>query len=91
LDKAIEFGVLTVGAISLATIFGTFLARMITFEMGQLEKTFVRVACDLCKVNGINLTKQMNLKKDFLYLFMNNTNNQSLNINHQFINLIMMQ
>jgi K+-transporting ATPase ATPase A chain len=91
LDKAIEFGVLTVGAISLATIFGTFLARMITFEMGPLEKTFVRVPCDLCKVKGINLNKQMNLKKDFLYLFMNNTNNQSLNINHQIINLIMMQ
>jgi K+-transporting ATPase ATPase A chain len=91
LDKAIEFGVLTVGAISLATIFGTFLARMITFEMGPLEKTFVRVPCDLCKVKGINLNKQMNLKKDFLNLFMSNINNQSLDISNQFNNLILIQ
>ena len=80
-----------VGTIDLATIFGAYLARMIAFEMRPLEKTLVRVAGDLCKVKGINATKQMNLKEDFLYLFMNNTDNQSLSINNQFNNLILIQ
>ena len=91
MDKTIEFGVPTVGTMNLATIFGAYLARMIAFEMRPLEKTLVRVAGDLYKVKGINAPKQMNLKEDFLHLFMNNTNIQSLDINNQFNNLILIQ
>ena len=91
LDKSIEFAVFMVGTIFLAAIFGAYLARMIAFEMEPVEKTLVRVAGGLCKVKGINATKQMNLKEDFLYLFMNNTNNQSLDINNQFNNLTLIQ
>ena len=91
MDKAIEFGVLMVGTINLATIFGTYLARMMAFDMRPLEKTLVRVAGFLCKVKGTNTTKQMNPKEGFLYLFMNKTNTQSLNINNQFNNLILIQ
>jgi len=91
LDKTIEFAVLMIGTIDLATIFGAYLARIIAFEMEPVEKTLVRVAGGLCKVKGINATKQMNLKEDFLYLFINNTNIQSLDINNQFNNLILVQ
>ena len=80
-----------VGTIDLATIFGAYLARMIAFEMEPVEKTLVRVAGGLYKVKGINATKQMNLKEDFLYLFMSNTDNHSLDINNQFNNLILIQ
>jgi K+-transporting ATPase ATPase A chain len=90
LDKTIEYGIL-IGAIYLAAIFGAYLARIIAFEMEPVEKTLVRVAGGLCKVKGINATKQMNLKEDFLYLFMSNTNNQSLTIINQFNNLILTQ
>jgi K+-transporting ATPase A subunit len=85
-DKTIEFGVPMVGAIDLATIFGAYLARMIAFEMRPLEKTLVRVAGDRYKVKGIDAAKQMNLKEDFLYLFMNKTNIQSLTINNNSVN-----
>jgi potassium-transporting ATPase potassium-binding subunit len=91
LDKTIEFGILIVGTIDLATIFGAYLARMIAFEMRPLEKTLLRVAGALYKVKGISATKQMNLKEDFLYLFMSSTNNQSLDISNQFNNLILIQ
>ena len=91
LDKTKEFGILMVGTIFLATIFGAYLARIIAFEMRPLGNTLVRVAGDLYKVKGINATKQMNLNEDFPYLFMNNTNNQSLDINNQFNNLILIQ
>ncbi len=91
MDKTIEYGILIVGAIYLTAIFGAYLARIIAFEMEPVEKTLVRVAGGLCKVKGINATKQMNLKEDFLYLFMSNTNNQSLTIINQFNNLILTQ
>ena len=56
LDKSIEFAVFMVGTIFLTAIFGAYLARMIAVEMRPLEKTLVRGADDLHKVNGINAT-----------------------------------
>ncbi len=43
-----------IGTIGLATIFGVYLARMISFAMRPLEKTLVRVAGDCYKVKEIN-------------------------------------
>ena len=60
------------GTIGLATIFGTYLARMITFEMRPLEKTLARVESGFYRVIGINATKQMSWKEYFLALFITN-------------------
>ena len=68
----IQFCVLIVGTIGLATIFGTYLARMITFEMRPLEKTLARVESGFYRVIGINATKQMSWKEYFLALFLTN-------------------
>jgi len=72
LDTTVQFGVLIVGTIGLATIFGTYLARMITFEMRPLEKTLARVESGFYRVIGINATKQMSWKEYFLALFLTN-------------------
>ena len=72
MDTTVEFCVLIVGTIGLATIFGTYLARMITFEMRPLEKTLARVESGFYRVIGINATKQMSWKEYFLALFLTN-------------------
>ena len=72
MDTTIQFCVLIVGTIGLATIFGTYLARMITFEMRPLEKTLARVESGFYRVIGINATKQMSWKEYFLALFITN-------------------
>ncbi len=58
--------------VGLATIFGTYLARMITFEMRPLEKTLAFVESSFYKVIGINATKQMTWKEYFFALFITN-------------------
>lgn len=90
MDTKILFGVIIVGTIGLATIFGTYLARMITFEMRPLEKTLARVESGFYRIIGIDAPKQMREWKEyFLALLMNNfTNYQRLCINNQFINFI---
>lgn len=72
MDTTIQFGVLIVGTIGLATIFGTYLARMITFEMRPLEKTLAKVESGFYKVIGINATRQMSWKEYFFALFLTN-------------------
>lgn len=72
MDTTIQFGVLIVGTIGLATIFGTYLARMITFEMRPLEKTLARVESRFYRVIGINATRQMSWKEYFFALFLTN-------------------
>lgn len=72
MDTTIQFGVLIVGTIGLATIFGIYLARMITFEMRPLERTLARVESGFYRVIGINATKQMSWKEYFLALFVTN-------------------
>lgn len=72
MDTTIQFGVLIVGTIGLATIFGTYLARMITFEMRPLEKTLARVESGFYRVIGINATRQMSWKEYFFALFLTN-------------------
>ncbi len=61
-----------VGTIGLATIFGSYLARLITFEMRPLEKTLAKVESGFYKVIGIDATKQMNWKEYFIALFVTN-------------------
>lgn len=58
--------------IGLATIFGSYLARMITFEMRPLEKTLAIIENSFYKVIGIDATKQMTWKEYFLALFLTN-------------------
>jgi potassium-transporting ATPase potassium-binding subunit len=58
------------GTIGLATLFGTYLARMISFEMRPLEKTFAKAESRFYKILGINPTKQMSWKEYFLSLFL---------------------
>ena len=72
MDTTIQFGVLIVGTIGLATIFGIYLARMITFEMRPLERTLARVESGFYRVIGINATRQMSWKEYFLALFVTN-------------------
>ncbi|MDN5845399.1 MAG: potassium-transporting ATPase subunit KdpA [Candidatus Nitrosocosmicus sp.] len=72
MDTTVQLGVLIVGTIGLATIFGTYLARMITFEMRPLEKTLARVESGFYKVIGINATRQMGWKEYFFALFLTN-------------------
>ena len=72
MDATIEFCVLIGGTIGLATIFGTYLARLISFEMRPLEKTLARVESGFYKVIGIDATKQMKWKEYFFALFVTN-------------------
>jgi len=72
LDTTIQFGVLIVGTIGLAAIFGIYLARMLTFEMRPLEKTLARVESGFYRVIGINATRQMSWKEYFFALFLTN-------------------
>ena len=61
-----------VGTIGLATIFGTYLARMISFEMRPLERTLAKVEHGFYKIIGIDVTKQMSWKEYFFALFTTN-------------------
>lgn len=72
MDTTVEFCVLIGGTIGLAAFFGTYLARLITFEMRPLEKTLAKVESGFYKVIGIDATKQMNWKEYFLALFVTN-------------------
>jgi len=72
LDTIIEFCVLIGGTVGLAAFFGTYLARLITFEMRPLQKTLAKVEIGFYKVIGVDVTKQMNWKEYFLALFVTN-------------------
>ncbi len=60
------------GTIGLATFFGTYLARMISFEMRPLGKTLAKVESGFYKILGIDVTKQMSWKEYFFALFLTN-------------------
>jgi len=53
LDTTIEFCVRIGGTIGLAIIFGTYIARLITFEMRPLEKTLAKVESGFIKLLGL--------------------------------------
>ena len=89
MDTTIKFGALVLGNVSLATIFGIYLARLITFESRPLEKTVGRSAYNSI-IQVINWTKQTLQKKNFaLYMNICMNNHNGLNINNQFININM--
>jgi hypothetical protein len=88
LDTKIKFDTLILGSIGLATIFGIYLARLITFEWRPLDKALESGGiCAFTIINQINRTNQIIYNKIF-DLFMNNfIDNQRLSIINQFINL----
>jgi potassium-transporting ATPase potassium-binding subunit len=62
LNTIIQFGILMGGTIGLATFFGTYIARMISFETIPLEKILAKVEGGFNSLIGINGTKQMSWK-----------------------------
>ncbi len=60
------------GIIGLATFFGSYIARMISFEMRPLEKTLAKIESISYRILGINVTKQMSWKEYFFALFLTN-------------------
>jgi potassium-transporting ATPase potassium-binding subunit len=72
LDTPIQFTVLIGGTLGLATFFGTYIARLISFEMRPLEKTLAKVESGFYKLIGIDVTKQMTWKEYFFALILTN-------------------
>jgi potassium-transporting ATPase potassium-binding subunit len=72
LDTLIQFTVLMGGTLGLATLFGTYIARLISFEMRPLEKTLAKVESGFYNLIGIDTTKQMTWKEYFFALFLTN-------------------
>ncbi|MFL6342548.1 MAG: potassium-transporting ATPase subunit KdpA, partial [Nitrososphaeraceae archaeon] len=72
LDTLIQFTVLIGGTLGLATLFGTYIARLISFEMRPLEKTLAKVESGFYKLIGIDVTKQMTWKEYFFALILTN-------------------
>ena len=70
MNTIIQFCILMGGTIGLAIIFGTYIARMISFEMRPLEKTLAKVESGFYKILGINVTRQMSWKEYFFALFL---------------------
>jgi potassium-transporting ATPase potassium-binding subunit len=60
------------GTLGLATLFGTYIARLISFEMRPLEKTLAKVESGFYNLIGIDTTKQMTWKEYFFALFLTN-------------------
>jgi potassium-transporting ATPase potassium-binding subunit len=56
LNTIIQFCILMGTTIGIAFIFGTYIARMISFEMRPLEKTLAKVESGFYKILGINVT-----------------------------------
>ncbi|WP_458745939.1 hypothetical protein [Candidatus Nitrosocosmicus sp. T] len=63
MDKIIKFGVLVLSNIGLATIFGIFLARMMTFVPRPLDKVIGRrEICGFTSISGRNGIKPLRSK-----------------------------
>ena len=84
MDTTIKFGALVLGTMSLATIFGMYLARLITFEARPLDnKLLGRETCGFIILNRINKSKQMVYQKNFDPFINDFANNQRSSINNQ--------
>jgi len=69
LEQLIELLVLLGGTLLLATFFGTYLARLISYENRPIEKTLAIVENRFYRLIGIDVSKQMTWKEYFLALF----------------------
>lgn len=72
MEQLIELLVLFGGTLVLATFFGTYLARMISYENRPIEKTLARVENKFYHLIGVDVSKQMTWKEYFLSLFLTN-------------------
>jgi K+-transporting ATPase ATPase A chain len=68
----IIFLTVLVGSLSLAVIFGKYIARMIVYEKRPLEKTLGRVENGFYKIIGVDRYEQMTWKQYFLALIITN-------------------
>jgi K+-transporting ATPase ATPase A chain len=71
-QQLIELLVLLGGTLVLATFFGTYLARMISFENRPIERTLAIVESRFYSLIGIDVSKQMSWKEYFFALFITN-------------------
>ena len=72
MEQLIELLVLLGGTLVLATFFGTYLARMISYENRPIEKTLAIVENRFYRLIGIDVSKQMTWKEYFFALFITN-------------------
>ncbi|MGB9168322.1 MAG: potassium-transporting ATPase subunit KdpA [Nitrososphaeraceae archaeon] len=72
MEQLIELLVLLGGTLVLATFFGMYLARMISYENRPLEKTLAIVESRFYRLIGIDVNKQMTWKEYFFALFITN-------------------
>jgi len=72
LEQLIELLVLLGGTLVLATFFGMYLARMISYENRPIEKTLAIVESRFYRLIGIDVNKQMTWKEYFFALFITN-------------------
>ncbi len=70
-QELIELLVLLGGTLVLATFFGTYLARMISYEKRPIEKTLAIVENRFYRLIGIDVSKQMTWKEYFFALIHN--------------------
>ena len=70
--QLIELLVLLGGTLVLATFFGTYLARLISYENRPIEKTLAIVENRFYRLIGIDVNKQMTWKEYFFALFITN-------------------
>lgn len=70
--ELIQLAVVLLGSLTLAVIFGKYLARMIVYEKRPLEKTLGRVENEFYKLIGIDKYQQMTWKQYFLALVVTN-------------------
>jgi K+-transporting ATPase ATPase A chain len=69
LEQLIELLVLLEGTLLLAIVFGTYLARLISYENRPIEKTLAIVESRFYRLIGIDVSKQMTWKEYFFALF----------------------
>lgn len=72
MEQLIELLVLLGGTVLLAIVFGTYLARLISYENRPIEKTLAIVESRLYRLIGIDVSKQMTWKEYFVALFITN-------------------
>ena len=72
MEQLIELLVLLGGTLVLATFFGMYLARMISYENRPIEKTLAIVENRFYRLIGIDVNKQMTWKEYFFALFVTN-------------------
>lgn len=71
-EPVVQLAVLLGSAVTMAVLFGTYMARMITYESRPLEKTLARVENGFYRMVGIDKDQQMGWKEYLLALVVTN-------------------